>query len=215
MHPGIEIDSGHVYFSQNPYTATRENPESILHFFYTVGESGGIPDTVALAACETHAPLLAGIHRPVVAKHMRNLLALANIVPLIQLMHERKVLQYVLGFILTDLSLLLPLQEIEAMTNRASPWEVRLILLLLAVPMPPEKSLAHLTMFWEMLPKEVKTIERLLEYFPAAEPTMPEEKKQEICKEWGEDFMRSLFLLRWALEDDMAAAKMAYLAALQ
>jgi poly(A) polymerase len=211
-----DLTEGRVRFIRNPYTQTRENPKYILRYFrFWVRFGKEAPDATILAACAANARLLPEIERARVYTEMRKLLSLPRPAGVLELMHRQQVLPYALGFPVNDFSPLLALELIEAQAGEQSPWYVRLFLLLMAAPLPPEKALEHLRMFWGFKPEQMKYLELILDYFPAADPAMPVDKKQALVKEFGVNFVKSLFFLRWTLEDDIAAQKDAYLAALK
>jgi hypothetical protein len=214
MHPDISIEAGNVYFTGNPYTTTRERPQSILALFTAMAESDSVADEPTLTACTVNAPLLAHIARPQAYAAMRELLAVKNPAPMLELMHKRDVLKYAFGFPVTDFSPLISLKKVETLSEATSPWQSRLILLLLVAPMPPEEALKHLDTFWGLTTEDSTYLKDLLDFFPAADSAMPKEERHALVEKYNAEFLKSLFYLRWALEDDIDAAKKSYLKAL-
>jgi poly(A) polymerase len=216
-HHGGEEDlaAGRVCFTQNPYTQTRADANRIVRYFRFWSLFGKEKmDEVILRACTTNAPLLLEIRRPRAYAEVRKLLELPKPKPLLEVMHDRHILKYAFGLPLSDFSLLTVLETIEAAAGQQSPWYTKLFLLLLTAPLPPEKALEHLLTFWEFEPPQKTFLQDLFDFFPAADPAMPESEKTALIEKYGANFWRSMLFLRWALEDDIEATKALYIAAL-
>jgi len=211
----LEVDERGVAFVGNPYTLTRERPDLIVRFFCALTLYGKEPGAPELGAVTVNAPRLAEIDRTLLYARMREVFSLPVPCAALALMQRENVLKYALGFPVEDFALLATLENIEHLIGRESAWQVRLVLVLLSAKLPPEKALEHLEKFWHLPPAEKEYLEKLLEYFPAADPAMRKEQKTELIKTHGENFVRNLFLLRWAMEEDVEAVKTSYLTALK
>ncbi len=193
MSEDVEIENGVAYFSGNPYTLLREKPERLVAFFSAAGAQSAVPDKAALAACKTFAPQLTAVDRAALYAEARALLTEPQAAAALSMLRDHKIIQYVFGFPLTDMSIMAALPA-------ESPWQARLVALLLTAPLPPENALKHLVLFWKLSETDAAYLQDLLDLFPAADPAMPKKEKSALEKKYDADFVKSLFLLRHALE---------------
>jgi len=212
---GLEVGERGVVFAGNPYTLTRERPDLIVRFFCALALYGKEPGPAEVGAITLNAPRLAEIDRALLFARMREVFSLPVPRVALELMQRESVLKYAIGFPVEDFALCAALENIEHIIGKESAWQVRLVLVLLGAKLPPETALAHLEKFWHLPPAEKEYLEQLLEYFPAAAPEMPEEQKTALVRSHDRHFLRSLFLLRWTVEENPEAVKVPYLAALR
>lgn len=189
----FDIENGVAYFAENPYTVLREHPERLVAFFSAAAAKNAVPDKAAAAACKTFAPMLAKIDRAALYAEAQALLAEPQAAPALSMLRDHKIIQYVFGFPLADMSIMAALPS-------ESPWQARVVALTLTAPLPPEDALKHLILFWNLSDDDAGYLTDLLDLFPAADPDMPKAEKAALAKKYDADFVKSLFFLRKTLE---------------
>ncbi len=214
---GVEdVRAGCVRFFRVVDTHINWNFGHVLRFFRFLAWFGkGDPAVRDIEICTAHAPKLLRLPRWAIQKEMRKLLSAPNPEKALALMHAHGIFKYVIGFPLDDLSFVTALMRIERIRAQASVWQVRLASMLLSAPFAPEKAISHLVEFWTLDDAARQEISTLLDYVVVADADMPVETQKELSRQWGKETLARLFLLRWAMEDDVDAARGRYMRALE
>lgn len=210
-----DLKAGKIRFAGYPAAKLKKGVRLAIRFFrFHAWYGRGEPDAAGLKACVERAPDLVSLSRAYVFREMRKLLAAPRARDSLALMHKHDVLKYALGFSIHDCALIDALARVEEMRGDGSSWQVRLIPLLMSAPLSPEKALAHLSEFWKIGDETKEELATLLEYMIVADAEMSAETRKELVARLGKETVRNLLLIRWALEDDVEAAKERYLAAI-
>lgn len=179
----------------------RYSGRAALRFFRFHAWFGkGDPDAATVETCVAYVPRWLHLKRATISSEMRKLLSAPQPYAMLSLMHRCDALKYALGFPIRDYAMLDALARVEHIRNQPSAWQVRLSLLLMSAPLPPDKALAHLVKFWGMDQESEQRLAALLAYSINDAPPP--------------DMAQDVLLVRWALEEDVDAAQNAYLKAL-
>lgn len=210
-----DLRAGKVRFLEEAKLLISYYPRPIIRFFRFFAWHGkGDPDAESLALCATHAEKILSLSRWIVQAEMRKFLPAPRCFSGLDLMHRYDALKYALGFSIVDLSLIQAMEHVESAVGRSASWQLKVVLLLLSATLPPEQALAHLADFWALEKHVKKDLAVLLDYVATIDVAMPMEVRENLCAQLGGEMAVNLLLLRWALEDDVEAAKEKYLAAI-
>ena len=206
-----DLSLGRLAFIGDPDIRINERAVYILRFFRLYAWYGKTaPEAASLTACVRRSPAIPNINQEFLRHNMTKLLAAPQPYASLRLMQKHGVLLYAMGFAIKDFTLVEALGKVETLSHATASWHLRAAALFLSAPLPPEKALAHVAGYWGLEKDDIRTISLLLDYCAAADPTLPKAKIKTLTQELGGTAVRDLFLLRWAMEEDVEAASAGY-----
>ena len=213
-----DLLAGRVRFVEEPVAKIKSQPYLPLplrYFRFYAWFGKGAPDQPSFDAAVALASKMRDIERRyLIKREMCKLLTAPSPYQALALMHQHHVLEHAVGFTLIDNATLEALERIEKRLGQRSPWQVRLLTLLLSAELPPEHAFAILAEYWQMEENIGKKLAELLDHCAVIEPPFATPEKETLLGQFGAHALKDMLVLSWALEEDVDAAAERYEAAL-
>jgi tRNA nucleotidyltransferase/poly(A) polymerase len=211
FHGAEDLKEGRIRFIKDPEASMKEDGDRILRFFRMQALYGKQePDSALLALIRKHIHSVADAPAEFIQKEMQKFLRAPKPYAMLKSLIDYKILPYVFGFGIIDCEPIRNLEIIEEQMKRKAIPGIRLMGLMMRAELPPEQALDNIMQRWNFNAQGRLEMQRIAQALVRIDPSTPLSELKQLRQEMGESFDGTI-MLRWALEDDTAAAETIYL----